>query len=180
MAGQQPPYFLHRFFVFWFLLCAALNVGVMLGFCQWFAWMQDLVLPGADRAALLSACQVTWTDRWFTARYAVAVAAGLGVVWQLVKTPDRGYSLALLYLFTGIILRFMFNVFPHTGPDAGLFPLPPGMSTDPPVYLMPVSMGVMTGFIQIVLFTVLLLQRTPRFRHEKNALTPPSHNGSAA
>lgn len=162
MLSQQPPVSWRGFFIGWFLLCAVLNALVATGFCQWFVMFQDTVVPGADAARLMQSCTATWQGRYFPLRYALFVAAGLGVAFMLWRFPQRGVGLAQGYLLAGVLLRFMFNVFPHTGPDAGLFPLPPGTSTDPPVYLMPVAVGVVTGFLQITVFSLLLLQRRVR------------------
>lgn len=120
-----------------------------------FAAFQAAVLPKGNESFLLHACQVTWDGRLFTIRYLIAFALCLSIAWLLWVKPSTGVKAAQLYLLTSVLLRFMFNVFPNIGPDAGLFPLPPGTSMDPPVYLLPVTLGVLTGTVQIFALTLI-------------------------
>lgn len=155
---ERPiPNWIPKVFCGWFLFLALCNLLPIWGFCSLFAQFQAAVIPGENEARLLQACTTTWDQRGFTYRYIFASILCLGVAVLLWKNPKSGLRVAQVYLLVGVLLRFMFNVFPRLGPEAGLFPIPPGTSSDPPVYLLPVTIGVITGTVQIFALTLAAL-----------------------
>lgn len=171
MEKTRPGRMEKAFFV-WFLFLAAGNVLSIFGFCPMFARFQEMVVHGKSYEFFLSACRATWDTRLFTWRYVAATGAALYVAYTLWTQPERGMILAQWYLLIGVLLRFTFNVFPRTGPDCGLFPLPPGTSENPPVYMLPVSLGVWTGTVQIFVLTFASVYRVRKPKPSLPTINP--------